>query len=275
MPRFYLERFADSTGHVWTFDKSTHKVFAANATKLARQSGFYEAPALGSEVDQTAMESRLADLEAQASQVTARWLHIMGQNQAPNAKVVEDNDRSIMAFYVATQAFRTPEQRILLSHGAAEALKDVDLQTFHVSMLADSFIDETAKAISEFVWILARNDSGFPFYTSDHPVVLRRHDHQCLHVFQFPEPGSEVLLPLSSTVMFYAYERTHWSKLAGWDGGISPVRFTQALVESNNSAQVGHSRRFVFCDRDAFGFARSFCEQHPAVRDATRNRFER
>jgi len=34
-----------------------------------------------------------------------------------------------------------------------------------------------------------------PFHTSDHPVVLRTHNHRCLHFFQFPQPGTEVLFP--------------------------------------------------------------------------------
>ena len=56
IPRFCLERFTNLDGHVWTFDKVTDKVFVTSPSKLARASGFYEAPALGTEIDQTAME---------------------------------------------------------------------------------------------------------------------------------------------------------------------------------------------------------------------------
>ena len=55
VPRFYLERFTDLDGHVWTFDKVTGKVFASSPSKLACERGFYEAPALGTEIDQTRM----------------------------------------------------------------------------------------------------------------------------------------------------------------------------------------------------------------------------
>ena len=44
VPRFYFGRFTDPEGHVWTFDKSTDKVFATSPSKLARESGFYEGP---------------------------------------------------------------------------------------------------------------------------------------------------------------------------------------------------------------------------------------
>jgi len=74
--------------------------------------------------------------------------------------------------------------------------------------------------------------------------------------------------------MFYAHEREHWHKLAAFDGQVSSVRFTPQLVESDNHAQVGHSRRFVFCYRDEFFFARSFCAPHPELRDERRERFQ-
>ena len=45
VPRFYLERFTNLDGRVWTLDKVTDKVFATSPSKLARASGFYEAPA--------------------------------------------------------------------------------------------------------------------------------------------------------------------------------------------------------------------------------------
>lgn len=274
VPRFYLERFADPEGHVWTFDKFTDKVFATSPSKLARESGFYQAPALGTEIDQTAMEGMLSELEGGVSPIIARWLEAL-EECSPGTVVIEEGDRGIMSQYLATQAFRTSEVRVLLKQGLGDKLEAADLQTFHVAMLADEAINEAAAVVSDFVWILARNESEVPFYTSDHPVVLRTHDHHCLHFFQFPQPGTEVMLPLSSTVMFYAYERRHWHKLAPFDRQVSPVRFTRELVESDNQAQIGHSRRFVFCDRDEFAFARSFCAAHPEVRDQRRDRFQR
>ena len=274
VPRFYLERFTNLDGHVWTLDKVTDKVFATSPSKLARAGGFYEAPALGTESDQTAMEDMLSELESDASAIIARWVELAA-HVAPGTAIIERADRDIITVYLATQAFRTAEVRVLLKQGLGDRLHATDVQTFHVAMLADDVIREAAAAVSDFVWILARNESGVTFYTSDHPVVLRTHDHHCLHFFQFPRPGTEVILPLSSTVMFYAYERTHWHKLASFDGQLSPVHFTRELVESDNQAQVGHSRRLVFCERDDFDFARSFCAAHPGLRDEERERFQR
>jgi hypothetical protein len=180
----------------------------------------------------------LSELESEASAVLARWLQAI-EDVPPGTGVIEAADRPTMSQYLATQALRTSEERTLLGQGPGSALEIADLQTLHVAMLAAGAIQEAAAAVSNFVWILARNESGVVFYTSDHPVVLRTHDHHCLHFFQFSLPGTEVLLPLSSTVMFYAYDRSHWKKLAPFDGQVSPVRFTRELVESDNQAQIG------------------------------------
>ena len=40
VPRFYLERFTNVDGYVWTLDKVTDKVFPTSPSKLARASGF-------------------------------------------------------------------------------------------------------------------------------------------------------------------------------------------------------------------------------------------
>lgn len=99
VPRFYLERFVDHDGHLWTFDKLTDKVFGASPSKLARESGFYEAPALGNEIDQTAMEGMLSELESEASAIIARWLEAI-KDVPPGTAVIEAADRPTMSQYL-------------------------------------------------------------------------------------------------------------------------------------------------------------------------------
>lgn len=203
----------------------------------------------------------------------------MLDNSPPLTPIIDKNEREIMSVFLAIQALRTAEQRMLIRQGLASSMDDSVLQDFHVSVLESGYWMEAASALSDFIWILAVNKSGVPFYTSDHPVVLRvhghEHGHRCVHVWQFPQPGSELLFPLSPTAMFYAYDRNSWEGLGRVNGFSSPVEFTRELVEGDNIAQIGHSRRFVFCNQDAFDAARCFCLEHPVVRDPNRNRFER
>ena len=161
VPRFYLERFVDGEGRVWAFDKSAGKVFTTSPSKLAREGGFYEAPAFGDEIDQTAMEGMLSELEAEASAIIVRWTAVAG-HVPPGTAVIEPAEREVFSLYLATQAFRTPEMRVLLKQGLGDKHDVTNLQTFHVDMLAGTDIHEAAAAVSGFVWIIAWNDSGTP-----------------------------------------------------------------------------------------------------------------
>jgi hypothetical protein len=288
VPRFYLEHFADSKGRVLAFDKATDSVFSAAPAKLARESGFYDFS--GDEAHQPTMESMLSQLEGDASSIIARWTNAL-KDAPPLTPIVQESERETMSAFLAIQALRTSELRVLLQQGVEDSLDGRELQDLHVAMLGAGRWVDVASALSRFIWVLARNDSGLPFYTSDHPVVLRvhahdhggdqdeeqdhGHGHRCIHIWQFPQPGTELLFPLSPSIMFYAYERDHWKKLEHVDGYSSPVKFTKDLVDGDNQAQVGHSRRFVFCDQDAFELARAFCSEHAVVRDPNRSRFER
>ena len=274
VPRFYLARFVDPMGHVWAYDKSTDLVFCGRPEALGREGGFYEAPFLqGTAVDPTFLERELARLESEAARVTSSWIKLI--EAGGKIVTISGIDRRMIATYIAVQALRTSEQRVALGQLTDIKMSKRDLQSFHVGMFfEDSVVQEIAGAISDCIWTFGRNDSGVAFYTSDHPVAARVHPgHRCIHPFQLPTEGAEVMLPLSATLMFYGYERSHFRSLEKFDGYVSPVQFTKVLVESDNQCQVGHSRRFVFCARNDFGFARGFCDEHSVVRDPERRRF--
>ena len=274
VPRFYLDRFTDPMGHVWAYDKSTDLVFCGRPETLGRERRFYEAPFLqGTAVDPAFLERELARFESEAARITSSWIRLI--EAGSRIVTISEIDRRTIATYIAVQALRTSEQRVALGQHTDIRMSKRDLQSFHLSMLfEDSVVQTIAGAIGDCIWVFGRNNSSVPFYTSDHPVAARVYPaHRCIHSFQLPTEGAEVMLPLSATLMFYGYERSHFRSLEKFDGHVSPVRFTTELVESDNQCQVGHSRRFVFCERKDFGFARRLCDEHPVVRDPKRRRF--
>ena len=274
VPRFYLDRFADPAGRVWVFDKSTDSRFCARPEKLAKEGGFYEAPFLhGSGIDPAFLEQELAGLEAEAASTISSWIRLI--ETGSRIVQISEVDRQTIANYIAVQALRTSEQRVALSQAVGTKMSARDVQSFHVGMLLDdSVVPAIAEAIGDFIWMFGWNDSGSPFYTSDHPVAARVHPKKrCIHPAQLRTQGAELMLPLSATLIFYGYERSYFRRAEQFDGCVSPVPFTTVFVEAENQCQVGHSRRFVFCDRDAFDFARAFCAKNPAVRDPNRSRF--
>jgi hypothetical protein len=273
VPRFYLERFVDPDGFVWVYDKAMGRTFKGRPKTLARESYFNEVPFFrDTGIDPQYVEQQLAELESEAANITACWFRQIEQG---SKVVIPEVNRAIMSEFIATQIFRTPEQRLIISQALRVADED-ELKNLH-TRLAQNWVDEARNAIKGFIWVFGKNDSGIPFYTSDHPVSIVSHprggQRQCLHAFQFPAPAVEISLPLSPTLMFYAYDRVRWAQLEPFDGCASPVIFTPELVQADNYPRIGHSRRFVYCDRDEFAFARAFCAEHPQIADIDRVRF--
>ena len=274
VPRFYLDRFATPSGRVWAFDKSTSSIFCTRPENLARERGFYAAQILRGVCDNVEfLEQAFAALESDAARITSSWIRPI--NEGRQKIIISEADRNTIAWYIALQSLRTSEQRVILGQLAQSGLSERDLRALHLStILEDSVVPEITDTIGECIWTFGLNDSGLPFYTSDHPVVARVHpNRRCIHPLQIPTEGLEVMLPLSPTLMLYVYERSYFRSVERFDGHVSPVQFTTELVASDNVCQVGHSKRFVFCNVNAFELARAFCAEHPEVCNVSRNRF--
>jgi hypothetical protein len=70
--------------------------------------------------------------------------------------------------------------------------------------------------------------------------------------------GTYVVFPLSPTIVLYCHERTYWKKIAKWDRIVSPIEFTDEMVEHENAGQVFMASRFVVSPNNDFEFAREF-----------------
>jgi hypothetical protein len=286
VPRFYLSRFADPRGRVWAFDKSTARVFSAAPEKLAKDGMLRPYDPSG-----------LATLEKEAANITSCWFRQI--DEGTDTVEIPAGNREAMSWYIASQALRTTEQRTICGQlscveehlsGLPASIRGNALNGIHAGILAGSLLDELAKAICASTWVFGKNGSGLPFYTSDNPVTsqtllpVRRHQHPvrfgrvgselALPISTKPKVASELALPLSPTLIFYAYELVPPQIISVLNNHVSPVVLTPALVTAENCHQVGHSGRFVFCDRNNFDDARDFCTTQPIIGDPTRNRFE-
>jgi hypothetical protein len=75
VPQFYLRRFADVNGWLWTWDKSRDVTFAANPERVAARKNFYRIQELADAgQDPHTMERQLAHLEGQTALITDQWL---------------------------------------------------------------------------------------------------------------------------------------------------------------------------------------------------------
>jgi len=292
VPRFHLERFTSEKGHVWTFDKSSGKVFAARPTGLAAESQFYRLPEFeGTSVDPLFLEKQFAQIESEASNITNCWLRqieatggapafdesqspeqlVKALDQAPRVQVPDIN-REIMSQFIALQFFRTADSRELLklvseaSGTYKERVSEDESRSLHAHLLCQladgkGVVHDLAGRLKESVWMFARNHSSTPFETSDTPVLLKTPDNRKWlkgpGIFQ---KGMYVVYALTPTVVLYCKERTYWKSLARFDNFVSPVTITSEMAQHENSGHAGMSARFVFSCKNDFAAARSFVE---------------
>ncbi|MDD9934127.1 MAG: DUF4238 domain-containing protein [Myxococcales bacterium] len=280
VPRFYLRRFANADGRLWVFDKARQRAFRSSAQSIAVESGFYASASLqGTPEGPLFLEAQFAALESEAAQVLECWT-----DQATGSDRVEipTVNREVMSLYLVTQLLRTAAQRNLLvefvrKHPAvdtnAEASVLADVADAHARLLCDDVVQALADTLQSFIWVFARNQSGTPFWISDQPVVLEDGaSKQWLSTPSLARRGVQLLFPISPWLILYCMEPHHWAKLGAFGDRVSPVEFVGAMVDHENSGQVGMSKRFVFSCEGDFAFARLYCDMHPEIADPDRER---
>ncbi len=75
--------------------------------------------------------------------------------------------------------------------------------------------------------------------------------------------GTYIVYPLAPDVVMYCYpDEGIWrdAKISRFDCRISPVTFTDQMVQGENSGQVFMASRFVFSNKAAFDLEREFAK---------------
>jgi hypothetical protein len=229
------------------------------------------------------MEQQLADMEFEAKQITDCWLR---QCKERNYIEIPEPNREIMSLFLTLQLLRTAEARIellqfaqlLQTTGEIDPTYDAraDVKGLHGALLwDDDLVKSIRKKIQDCIWIFACNDFDQPFFTSDHPALVKSKDHKMWimgpRVFEL---GMYVVIPLTPRWIWYCKDRQYWKKLAEFDRSVSPVRFTPDMVNHENSGQVGMCSRFVFSRSANFAFAWEYCKAAPGVIGHDRDRFK-
>src|SRR5271166_5073812 len=128
-------------------------------------------------------------------------------------------------------------------------------------------------ALRSHFWFVGRNDTAHPLYISDSPVVRIPHaGNEHAPQTGLTSPGIEVALPFSPRYVLFLCERTHFTALAGRDGGIQIL--TDEAVRHYNAAQVMQCCQRVFCSADDFDLAREMAARFPDDCAPGRERFE-
>jgi hypothetical protein len=267
VPQFYLRRFTDSAGNLWLWDRDRDLVFRARPSGVAAENNFYwheEFAALGH--DPLTMEKQFSQLEGEVAQITEQWLEWL-RDMKPMEKVeIPDINRELVSLYIALQFLRTADARDILAKFAEQyvyhaPITETEKRLLHLDMLwKDSIFGALAERIKNATWLFGRNFTPTRFITSDNPVAFRTGDNAMWLKVGMYSDGTYSVFPMAPDIVMYCYPKEPpWEKLAALDRCLSPVIFTEDMVESENSAQYLTSR-FVISSCDGFDQEREFAK---------------
>jgi len=277
VPQFYLRRFTED-GHFWVFDKKTLRTFQADVRDVAAETHFYRIPEVaGTDADPLVFEKYFAEMEGAAATITNLWFKRLAKVALGEKVLIGRDERWWMSRYIALQHLRTAEQRRIAAVIAMDSgkypkgISKDERANLHAQILAgdgpelceQGVVRHVADQLYNSIWMFGRNATTTPFFTSDNPVVIRASNRKMnASKFGILGKGIHVTLPLSPLIALFCYERSFWQALKRFSNHLSPVVFTEELMEGENSGQMFVTSRFVFSPKRHDDFARRFMALH-------------
>lgn len=143
-----------------------------------------------------------------------------------------------------------------------------------MSILNEDLRDNLATIIHDHYWVILKNETAMPFYTSDHPLVKRGHvKHPILSMQGFSSLGVEIALPLNPEFILVIAEKTEFPQLKKHNGKLKTINKEENVVYYNR-LQVKHSYRQIFSKNQDFDLAISMIEETPSLRETDFKRIE-
>jgi hypothetical protein len=264
VPRFYLERFTDAEGRLWTWDKTRDVSFLTSPSSVAAETHFYRQDDLAEAGhDLLTLEKQLADIEGEVSKITGQWIDWLSEIPQGETIQIPQVNREIVSLFLCLQYLRTLDAREILIALAnfGRPLSAVEKRYLHTTLLWD---EATFRRVTDHfhnsTWIFGRNETPTPFVTSDNPITFRTPDNRQWVRAGVLGKGIYAAYPLSPAFILFCHDREHWKALEKYDCSVSPVVFTEEMVEDENTGQVFMASRFVFSNVNDFEKARDFEE---------------
>jgi len=268
VPQFYLRRFTDSSGQLWLWDRGRDLLFRTRPNKVAAENHFYWHEELAAQGhDPLTMEKQFSQLEDEVAKITANWLESL-RNMKPMEKVeIPDINRELVSLYIALQFLRTADTKDILVAFAEQnvygkPISNAEKRLLHLEMLwRGSIYERLSERIRTATWLFGRNMTATPFVTSDNPVAFRTGDNAMWLKTGMYNDGTYSVFPIAPDIVMYCHPReSPWDKLVQFDCCLSPVTFTEEMVESENCGQVFMASRFVISSCGGFDREREFAK---------------
>jgi hypothetical protein len=264
VPQFYLKRFTDANGHLWVWDKIKNAVFQTNPKNVAGENNFYWMQELADAGhDPNTMEKQLASLEANVSLITDQWLYWLADLELGKQIEIPEENREEVALFIAVQWLRTKDQREIIGALAdADPADSKEHARLHTAVMWElATVHAIRDRIKKSIWIFGRNETEMPFISSDNPIAFKTPDNRQWTRGGILAPGVYAVYPLSPGIVMYCHDpREGWEIISKHADCLSPVPFTEELVENDNTGQVFMASRFVFSPTNDFTHAKDFAE---------------
>jgi hypothetical protein len=291
VPQCYLRGFANAQGNFFSFNKLYRKSKPANVKSSASADYFYdfEPATLQNQTDEIQwVETTFSMLERRFKEVLDAFI-----DEAKAGEIGHETGSS-MAQFVAIQWMRTSGHRETLLELYSKAMQDfVDgwyaknhpnvppgkftmgagyAEAFHAqSIFENNSIFHFGEMFWNLLWVVGRNRTGKPFYTSDEPVARKNHPvENCSSGPLPPGIGLEYAFPLNSEFILVMMDRRKFRGFKNYER--KTMEFAAEDVERYNAMQVMTSTQYVFCEEQDFELAELVCREHSEVCDPERNR---
>lgn len=158
---------------------------------------------------------------------------------------------------------KNTSQEVIDKYGS---VSENELKYIHGKMIFDNeVILDVANTFSYHIWILIKNKTTQPFFTSDNPIGTAEHAHNpYVSMSGISSKGVEVYFPLSPDLMLVMFEKTYHHNISSKNYRIIEVD-EQDIIAYYNSQCVINSSRCVFSQTYDFSIIEEMKAKRPDV----------
>jgi hypothetical protein len=285
VPQFYLKHFSMGNDQVCVYDKITKKKFVANVKEVANERYFYDFDGVDDPVIKQLIEKSFSEFEAM---VAPALNSLISRVEDKKFKGFSTEERLLFAEFIYYQMIRTKESRQIFSD-TTDLLKkqfldliqdDKQRQLFEafvegtdakddqLRMILDrNHVEQAIRELASRIWLLADNQTRFPFYTSDHPVVGYTH-------WNISHLAYELFFPIGPKYGIWILNRLAFREFEILDNHRYPIE-DREYSKFYNSLQVLKSNRQIICNSLAFELAEKIIWENPDASDPNRPRMQK
>lgn len=275
VPQFVLRNHCKGRkDHLWTFDKQQLKVFQSNIRNLASASRFYDSESADGRVS---LEPTLGVIESAAKPLIAELL------KRRRLDVWSAADREKIALFLAVQHLRTQAMRDMqldMDNALRARLANESMTDEFRRWLGEPSKDENKKIMLDLladahgfaphfydkVWFLLSSESSATFFIGDHPIALNNQRRDELRgTLGLAVPGIEIYFPVSPTLTLGLLSPelgVHMRR--GASDPDAALICSAENVAYQNSLQVVHASRFVYCIENDFALVSQMLTDNPS-----------